>query len=397
MNVLFLLSIDLNTNGPSVHLLSDIISEAKIRKHLVTVVQKNSEDNRIRVSKVDLLETRISIPAKTKKKTNYIGRYMADLRYVINYVKQLRKQKERFDAVFVQSNNIAGFHAFAIRRVLKAPFLYNVQDIFPLDASYEGIIKQKSIPYIILDRLQRYAYKKASSLVTISGDIKETLVRIGKIRPEKIKVVYNWSYESEFSEKDNSYIRSLLFNEEKYYVVYAGNIGMAQSVETMVRTANDMKDNIDIRFLIIGEGSKKEACKKMADDFGLTNVFFYDLLPQKYSRYIYRNADINVITLIKGIYRVSLPSKTAACYDSGRPVIYCIEPESYSVQKMMELNKRVFRCDPENHTELSETIMHIKQQNNNSEKALPYSQSLLPQSPIEYVDELEKIARVKRR
>ena len=391
MNLLFLLFIDMTKNGPSVHLLNDMIDAAKRRGHSVTVVNKGFDCLQNTIDCVDKRETRITVAAKLPKKSNYIERYLSEIKYIFGYKKELKGKK--FDAVFLQSNTNAGFHSFWIKHCLKSPFLFNVQDIFPLGAYYEGIIGNGGIAYKVLNAVQKYAYKRASAVITISEDMKKSLKQLG-VSENKISVVYNWAFENQFDAEDNEYIRKMLFDDGKFNVVYAGNIGMAQNVLLIVKAAEILKNYDDIRFIIIGDGAKKALCQQLADKENLGNIEFYDMLPQKYSQYIYRNADVNLVTLQKGIYKASLPSKTAVCYSCGRPVIFCIENESNSVDAMVKNSNLAYQSDPRDEIALAKLITEIK--NNrfdaNNIRVKPYTEIFAPQSAEYYIDELEKIA-----
>lgn len=392
MNLLFLLFIDMTKNGPSVHLLNDIIGVAKKRGHSVTVVNKGYECRNNIVDVTDEKETRITVASKLPAKSNYIERYVSEIEYIFGYKRELKGKK--FDAVFLQSNTNAGFHSFWIKHCIKSPFLFNVQDIFPLGAYYEGIISNSGVAYKVLNAIQKYAYKSASAIITISEDMKKTLQQLG-VPENKISVVYNWAYVSRFDTIDDECVRQLIFNNGKFNVVYAGNIGMAQNVLFIVKAAKILKNCEDIQFIIIGNGAKKDLCQKLASKENLNNIKFYDMLPQKYSQYIYKNSDINLVTLQKGIYETSLPSKTAVCYSCGKPVIFCIENESSSVDVMLKNNNLVYQTDPEDETSLANLIAKIRKNMYSLDdiKIKPYKEILTPQTPEFYVDELEKITR----
>ena len=198
-----------------------------------------------------------------------------------------------------------------------------------------------------------------------------------------------------FPEWPGIIFNNLIFNNGKFNVVYAGNIGMAQNVLLIMKAAKILKNYDDIRFIIIGGGAKKELCKKYQDNEKLDNVVFYDMLPQKYSQYIYKNADINMVTLQKGIFKTSLPSKTAVCYSCGRPVIFCIEKESASVATMIKNSTLAYQCEPEDETALAKLIIEIKNSASDAKDITvnPYKEIFTPQSAGCYVDELEKIIR----
>ena len=89
---------------------------------------------------------------------------------------------------------------------------------------------------------QRYGYKHSDHIITISEDMKDTLVTDG-IPVEKIEVVYNWSYQDELYENLDLSPVSQMFDKNYFNVVYAGNIGVMQNVDILVETAKLMKED----------------------------------------------------------------------------------------------------------------------------------------------------------
>ena len=390
MRILFVITIDRSQNGPSVHLLGDMIDAVKHRGHTVVTVEKRFSIAEDRVEQIDEQETQYLLACREPEKRSYAKRYLADLRYVRQCRNAVRGQA--FDAAFLQSCTHAGFQMAWLKRM---PTLFNVQDVFPLDAYYEGILSQTSPVYRVFAALQAYAYRKATRIVTISEDMKATLQTLG-VPEEKLAVVHNWQYQSEPNDEDRETVCKAFYQNGKFNVVYAGNIGMAQSVETLVRAAAYLQEEPQIAVTIIGGGAKKKACEAIAAEQGLENVRFADMLPQRYSRYLYENADVSIVTLTKGISRTSLPSKTAACYSAGKPVIYCVEDDCKTVRTMMHANPMVYRCDPDDPKALAEAILKIKADAPKAQDIPSYRDVLMPQSPEEYAVLLEQCARSKK-
>ncbi|MBQ7523656.1 MAG: glycosyltransferase family 4 protein [Oscillospiraceae bacterium] len=387
MRILFVIAIDRSQNGPSVHLLADMIEAVKRRGHSVVTVEKRFSITEDRVEQIDERETHYLLACREPEKRSYAKRYLADLRYVRQCKVAVRKEK--FDVAFLQSCTHAGFQMAWLKHV---PTLFNVQDIFPLDAYYEGILSKKSPVYRVFAALQAYGYRKAAKVVTISEDMKATLRELG-VPEQKLAVVHNWQYQTEPNGDDRETVCKAFYQNGKFNVVYAGNIGMAQSVETLVRAAAYLRQDPQIAVTIIGGGAKRKACEAIAEELKLDNLRFADMLPQRYSRYLYENGDVNIVTLTKGISRTSLPSKTAACYSAGRPVIYCVEQDCRTVQTMMRANPLIYRCDPDDPQALAKTILKIKAEAPKAQNVPNYRDVLMPQSPEDYAMLLEQCAR----
>lgn len=318
----------------SEHLLLADIEQLCRSGHSVHIVQKSTGGD------LPAIPQRLSgysvstdvVKFEAADKGNFIARYLVELKYILACRKFL---KSDYDAVFIQSNNLAGFAVKAIRRTMpEAIVTFNVQDVFPYNAVYSGKIKRNSIMFQMLSAIQRYGYSHSDHIITISEDMKETLIEDG-VPPEKIDVIYNWSYQDELYDNLDITPISYMFNKDYFNVVYAGNIGMMQNVDILIETAKLMKYDESVRFHIVGNGLYKETLESKAKEYDLNNISFWPMQPPEFAPLLYYGADINVIPLVKNVYRTALPSKTATCFACQKPVVFAIGKDSKFGQKIM--------------------------------------------------------------
>ena len=335
MKVLFWMFIGFDRHATSEHLLSAVIERLCEAGHSVHIIQKNtggdlpSIPEKLRQYNV----TADVIPYKAADKGNFTARYLAELKYIHacrNYI------TSGYDAVFIQSNNVGGFAVKAIRKKLpKAIVTFNVQDVFPYNAAYSGKLKNNGLMFKMLAAVQRYGYKKADHVITISEDMKDTLAADGTAR-DKIEVIYNWSYRDELYQDVDLSLVSHIFDPHYFNVVYAGNIGVMQNVDILIEAAKQMKDDKSVWFHIIGNGVYKDKLESRAKEYGITNISFWPMQPPELAPAIYSAADVNVIPLVKNVYRTALPSKTATCLACQRPIIFAIGKDSKFGKRVME-------------------------------------------------------------
>lgn len=325
MKVLFWIFIGLDKHETSEHLLTAVIEQLCEAGHSVHILQKDTGGDLPaipeRLSKYKI--TTDTVPFKAAPKGNFVKRYFAELKYIKCCKKYITSG---YDAVFIQSTTVGGFAVRAIRKKLKNTIItFNVQDIFPYNAAYSGSIKKNKLVFKVMAALQRYGYKHADHVITISEDMKETLVADGT-PADKIEVIYNWSYQNEPYDKVklDMTVPNKLFNKNFFNVVYAGNIGVMQNVDILIEAAALMKEQTDVWFHIIGNGAYKEKLQKKAKELGIVNISFWPMQPPEGAPSIYAAADVNVIPLVKDVYRTALPSKTATCLACGRPIIFAI-------------------------------------------------------------------------
>lgn len=347
MRILLWMSGSLDRRTPSEHLLTAIIEALYADGHTVHIIQKDTKGELplLPESLAQLGVTTVGIPIQQPKKNNFVKRYLADVAYAWKCKNCLKRDRE-YNAVFLQSNTVAGFVMYWFRRLLpNARFTYNVQDIFPYNAMYAGQLVRNGIAFKVLAAIQRYGYRKADQIITISEDMKDLLIEDG-VESEKIEVIYNWSYQDEIYQPEQMHneVIDQMLTPDKFNVVYAGNIGVMQNVDVIVETAKLMRNDDSVHFHIIGDGIYKKRLVKQAD--GLKNISFWPMLPSQLAPYIYCTADVNIIPLGKDIYRTALPSKTATCLACGKPVVFAVGRKSrFGVKLEKETGCPVVECD----------------------------------------------------
>ena len=358
MKVLMWMDGSFDRRTPSEHLLVAIVQALYANGHTVHIIQQNTGGPLDVLPKelVDLGVTTDCVPCQMAAKGNLTGRYLAGLGYIWRCRKAIWKHRD-CEAVFSQSSNAAGVMAFMVKRLLpKARLTYNVQDIFPENAAYIG--SAKGIVYKILSAEQRYAYRHADQIITISEDMKELLIEKGA-DSQKTEVVYNWSYTDSLYRYEDVYSEKIakFLSTGKFNVVYAGNIGAMQNVDVLVETAKLMQDEQDVHFHIFGDGMYKERLQHEAE--GLSNISFWPMQPSELAPSIYAMADVNVIPLAPNIYRTALPSKTATCIACGKPIVFCIGRES-KLLNILEQNGLCAFVPSDDAKCLAESVLNLK-------------------------------------
>lgn len=321
-----------DTQYSDYHIMRDIILGLLERGHEVSLIQKQYLDTPRYPQQFDkYLGKQLqvhNIKFEKKAKADLKARYLADLSYYRQACKWMKENKP--DKVFLQSCNTAFFTVFYAKHILKCPLLYNEQDIFPENAYFAGILSESSMVYKVAHALQKYAYKNATALSTISDDMKSTIVTRYGISEDKVQVIYNWGHEElkAHSEQDNVFLKKYPKKPGEFRVVYAGNLGKMQNVELILETAALMKGDAGVSFYIVGGGVNEEKLKIFAKEKELNNVTFVGMQPPEEVADLYSAADVNVIPLQKGLVYAALPSKTADCLIAGKPIITCVDENS---------------------------------------------------------------------
>lgn len=342
MKFLFVLYIGFDKHGPSVHLLTDIIEQCLISGHSVEMIVRNrggqAPDIPLKLQKYDNLKCHVIKDVKLEKSA-LIKRYFEDIRYAFK-CKRIYKNIGDIDAVFLQSHTSPLFSITLIKKTLNKPILFNVQNIFPIDALVLGKLRKhgiKGIIFKIFQKMQQRAYRKADRIVTICEDMKNTLIN-ENVSSDKLDVVYNWSYSDEpyiIKDEDNLFLKTHNVDKNKFRVVFSGNLGAMVNAKLIADAAEIVSDEKNIHFYIIGDGNNMPVLKSLINEKGLINVSFYPYQPVEFAPHNYAMAHININALPEGIVYTCMPSKTATCLNCARPMVVSMEKES-SLAKLLE-------------------------------------------------------------
>lgn len=280
----------------------------------------------------------INVPQEQAEKSNFALRYLKGFQYYKQSGKKLQ-EIPHIDVIFLQSNNNA-IVPINLARKLHIPVVYNVQDIFPIDAMVIGKLSTKHPAYIVARALQAQAYKKADRVVTISEDLKKTIQGEGR---QDVDVVFNWSYQNEpyniLDEQNHFLLSNNIRREDGFRVIYAGNVGQMMEGEMIVQTAKLLSNHSDIKFYIIGEGSGLKKLKIRVEEEGLKNVLFYPRQPMEYAQDNYCAADVNINPVPKGVMYTCMPSKTATCLLSEQPTVVSMDLDSDMAKRLSEVDQ----------------------------------------------------------
>lgn len=263
-------------------------------------------------------------------KVNLFNRLLNYLSFMISSLFFLFK-KEKYDVIITSSPPLfISISAWPISALKKTPLVFDVRDIWPDVAEEIGQISRGGFQYKILDKMANFLYKKSDLITTVTNMKKEKLKSKG-ISNEKIKYISN-GFDKIFLENDidNKIVDE--FNlKEKFTLVYAGNVGLAQGLDIIIDAAENLKDYNDIQFLIIGDGLEKDELEQRAKKAELNNLKFLGLYPHKKIYTFLRYSDASIIPLKNENLKDSVPSKLFESLGAGCPVILSAAGESAKI------------------------------------------------------------------
>ncbi len=255
-------------------------------------------------------------------------------------------RRRRPDVVLAMSPPLTlGLPAWVAARVRRAPFVFNVQDIFPDVAVEVGAITNPTV-IGVARWLERFIYRRADAVTVLSEDLAENVcAKIGHASETEVRVIPNFvdTERVQPSDRRNSYREDFDLGD-RTVVMYAGNLGFSQPLDLMIDAARSLSDRKDVVFVINGGGSERARLEEVAT--GLGNVRFVDFQPAERLAETLAAGDIHVIALREGLARSSVPSKLYSILAAGRPVLASIDPDT-EVERVLLTNRCGVTCPPE--------------------------------------------------
>lgn len=288
--------------------------------------------------------------------SNGLRRMLSFLSFAMTSLSHIRWFRDR-DVVYVYATPMTVcISALYLRRVYRVPYVLHIQDLWPESVVDSGMIRSALVRRAvktILDFFLKSVYKNASQIVTIAPSMAGTITTRGA-SPEIVSIVPNWAIErSDSSASAARDFRNLVSSDERWLMLYAGNVGVMQDVKSIVEAAHLLGPEAGIDFAIVGDGASLTEVKDLAACRTVPHLTFVDRIPFDRMGSVYAAADFQLVTLLnRTVFRGTIPSKVGASLAAGLPIITTV---SGDVEDMCRIGGFGWVSKPENPENLAET------------------------------------------
>ena len=274
---------------------------------------------------------------------------------------RLLKLKGDFDKVFIYAPSpiTVGFLGIVAAKKFKCKSYLWIHDLWPESVKIAGRINIKSILFLI-DRMTRFIYNKTDLLLVQSPLFKKYLK---KQNVDLEKVIYYPYYAEEFYKPVIPSNKIVSQFPKGFNLLFAGNIGNAQSFDTIVDAINLIKER-DINVIILGDGRDKERIKTKIESLELSHKFYFlgthasELMPEYFAA-----ANTLLITLKKAeIFSYTIPGKLQSYLACGKPIIGALDGIG---KQIIEDSNSGLCVDAEDAVGLSENIIKMYKMHSN--------------------------------
>lgn len=302
----------------------------------------------------------IRVWVKASPLKNFRNRMLFYLTYMLNAaLAGLFLARGKFDLLYASSPPLfVGGAALAVSKLRRIPLVFEVRDLWPESAVALGEISNTKA-VALATKLEEACYRRARKIVVVTEGIRDRLLGRG-IPAGKLILAPNGANVTLFAyqPEGRARLRNELGLDEKFVAVYAGIHGIAQGLESVVETANRLREDSTIHFLFIGDGPKKAEVAALTAGLALPNITLIPEQPREAMPAFLSTADAALIPLKKlELFKGALPSKMFDAWACERPVLLNVDGEARRV--LDEAGGGLF-VPPEDPAALAEAILRLQ-------------------------------------
>ncbi|HEX6269165.1 MAG TPA: glycosyltransferase family 4 protein [Anaerolineales bacterium] len=246
--------------------------------------------------------------------------------------------------------------AWFVAWVRRKPFLLEVRDLWPEFAISMGVIRN---PVLIrlAHWLEKFLYKRATHILVNSPAYKQHVLAKG-VPEKKISFIpYGTDINMFNPSVDGSSVREKLGLQDEFVVVYAGAMGQAHDLYTVLHAAQRLNDELGIRFVFFGDGKERTNLQREAERLGLKNVTFAGICPKKQMPLVVASANV-CLAILQNIpmFHTPYPNKVFDYMASGRATVLAIDGV---IREVIESSGGGVFVQPGNDEMLAKTILEL--------------------------------------
>tara|TARA_X000001036_G_scaffold173041_1_gene163713 strand:- start:20101 stop:21351 length:1251 start_codon:yes stop_codon:yes gene_type:complete len=258
-------------------------------------------------------------PRKNGSKINLFMNYFTFI--IFSIIPATILSLKKFDLVLVNqlSPITVAIPGIIVKKIKKIPMIMWVTDLWPESVKDSGNLKSDFIPNLILP-IVRYIYKNCDKILVTSKGFTESINK--KTKNKEIMYMPQWGEEIFTKKNNNDFIYEPMEKIKDFKILFAGNIGVAQDIDSVINAMNEIKTQ-KVHLVILGDGrAKKDILKKIKAMNLESKVSLFGSFPLDTMPYFFNQADALLISLKKSdIFSRTIPGKTQAYMPSGKPIL----------------------------------------------------------------------------
>ena len=249
--------------------------------------------------------------------------------------------------------------AWALAKFKRAPFVFELRDIWPASITAVGAMRGSWI-IEILEKLELFLYRQADLIISVTHSFKSELQNRG-VSADKIKVVLNGVDLSKYKplpEKDKEFSEKYHL-QGKFVAGYIGTHGLAHALDSIIEAAELLKAEDHIRVVFAGGGADRSRLERLVETKGLSNIVMIPRQPKENMQKIWSLCDVSLVSLRDTpLFSTVIPSKIFESMAMGLPIIISV-PEGESTD-IIRTQKVGLVIPPENSNSFVKAILKLE-------------------------------------
>jgi len=265
----------------------------------------------------------------------------------------------RFDVVICSSSHIPllGLVALIISKINRCKFIYRIEDVWPESETNINSVFNKKLLFIygIIDK---YVCYRANHIVVLSKDMKDTINSRFSRKRKNIMIIQNLpKIINHNSSLITKYLNIPLKKKGTFRLIFIGNVGIKQGLETLIDTMHLLASNKGIELIILGDGAELNNIKNRAANLINNSIIFLPFTNNDLyvSKLIY-SSDLGIVSLNNGVEKTAFPSKLHSYLECYCPIL-CIAEKKSELSRIIEVNNIGIQVDQNQRLKLKEAIL----------------------------------------
>jgi glycosyltransferase involved in cell wall biosynthesis len=334
LSVLFINRVYPPGDGATGQLLLDLSRILVRRGHHVTIVTSQTADSPaptepsdgVQVERVRVL--RLTRTSHWRRALSYLSVYPALLWRVLRL--------PRADIVVTMTDPPLLVSLGPILKWIKRCRLVHwAQDVYPEVAEELGVLPKGGGVARLCTALSTWAAHRNEKIIAVGRCMKDRLIQRG-LCPEKIHVIPNWTHQAPVPGADTNLFREQHQLQNRWVVMYSGNLGLAHPFEAILDAATRLKSvQPEILFLFVGSGPRLAEVRQQVQSRSLDNVQFLPQQPAEKLGHSLGAADLHLACMHEHLCGLVVPSKVYGILGAGKPCIF-LGPRDCEAARLIE-------------------------------------------------------------
>lgn len=267
----------------------------------------------------------------------------------------LMLRNKKFDVIFVYAPSpiLQAIPAIFLGWLKHCSVVLSVQDLWPESLSATGYIKNRLVLNVV-KKIVRFIYRHTNLLLVQSKAFVKPVRALEPLVPIEY---YPQSVDSAFAVQHTKDIQQSPIIGDGFSLMFAGNVGAAQSVDVIIQAAFLLKKHSDIHIFILGDGSCRERMLSEVQRLNLTNLHLPGRFPIEMMPSFMQTASALLVTLAdQPIFSLTIPARVQTYFAAGKPIIACMNGEG---ARLVVEAKAGFATPAEDPRALADTIIRL--------------------------------------